>query len=176
MQFTIESLARLISNVEAEILIQALEEAGLTHVLATDANETLREVAGWLNFIENMLILGPSATEEVIRQGLKDFPHAPATMAVLNLISVFLDFFRFMPGITGLDDKLEDIIKAFERLDLQKPLDHGAIVFELNLIRDLAGDIRTMDLTKDNMRARARAIQNAVRILAGLVGVEPWEV
>ena len=175
-QFNSTSLARLIGEVRRETLSGALQEANLEQLLTSDNIETLRDLAGWLNLVENLLILGPSATEEAIRQGLRDFPHAPATMAALNLVSVFLDFFRFMPSITTLDNKLEDIIDAFEGLDLGKPLDHGRIVFELNLIRDLAGDIRTLDLTKAEMRARAQSIQDTVRALAPLVGVETWEV
>jgi len=63
-QFTPQSLARLLGNVEREVLVEALEIADLTQVLYPRHLQILDDLAGDMNGLYNLLI-GP-ATEDLL--------------------------------------------------------------------------------------------------------------
>ena len=175
MQFTSGSLARLISQVEREILVEAFEEAGMTSILTTDALETLKEVAGWLNFIENMLILGPAAAEAGLKSILEGMPRPVNAIAAGNAFSVILDLFRFVPGIGALDDKLEQVIDALSRLTQPEGFNRDMVVRDLTLIEGLAREIQSADITKERMIGRAGDIRFILMSLARLLGIRSTE-
>ena len=173
MQFTVESLARLISNVESEILVQALEEAGLTHVLATDANETLREIAGWLNLVENMLTLGPAALEASVEAAMRGTVLPPNTRAALRLIDTYLEFFSFMPIMKELSAGLD---KVLEGLDISPvTFNRENAIVDLHLANRLAHRLANERYNLDDASEMGTSIGRHIHGLARTLGISTWE-
>lgn len=159
-QFTPEGLARLLSQVEREVLVEALEIADLTSLLLNAHIQTLDEVAGWLNLIENTLLFADSLrdrrAEEIIQEALEGFhPGTQVGRGFAQLIDFFL----------GVDTKLIGINDAVERLiELDDPVDPSARYLSIrrrthNKATDarsaLAGitpGVRHDDLTVSNVR------------------------
>lgn len=61
MQFTKTSLARLLKNVDRELLVEAIEEAALESLFLNRHMEVLEDLEGFLNMISNLVVLGKPA-------------------------------------------------------------------------------------------------------------------
>ena len=59
-QFTAPGLARLLANVEREVLVEALDLAGMTQLLTSDALGTLEDLQFRLNQLQNLETFGPA--------------------------------------------------------------------------------------------------------------------
>ncbi|KKL44338.1 hypothetical protein LCGC14_2366710, partial [marine sediment metagenome] len=71
-QFNPESLARVLTQVEREVLVEAAEAAGIDLLLTTPRGEAIDEVAEWLNFLSNMLVLAPAIDAIAVEETVKD--------------------------------------------------------------------------------------------------------
>ncbi len=109
-QFTPESLARLMTQVEREVLVEAAETAAIDPLLTTPRGETLDEVAEWLNFLSNMLVLAPAidkiALDETIRTMLGATTLLPPG-AIHGIRSTLGYFTTLLDKIGSIEDSIE---------------------------------------------------------------------
>ena len=114
-QFNPESLARLLTQVEREVLVEAAEAAAIDPLLTTPRGETLDELAEWLNFLSNMLVLAPAidaiAAEELVRRMLGATTVLPP--GAIKGIAGALGYFNTLLDKVGiLQSSIDDIGRA----------------------------------------------------------------
>ena len=140
-QFTPESLARLLTQVEREVLVEAAEAAAIDPLLTTPRGETLDEVAEWLNFLSNMLVLAPAidaiATEETVKRmmGITTFLPPGALKGMRGLLGFFTDLMEKV-GV------IQDSIDAIEFPESSQQIDVPAI---LAITTQISDDMATLD-------------------------------
>ena len=115
-QFNPESLARLLTQVEREVLVAAAETAAIDPLLSTPRGETLDELAEWFNFLGNILVLAPAlrdiASERIIEEALEGrIIPVGVGGGIRNVVGFFLD----------LTDKIATIQATIEEEFGKKP-------------------------------------------------------
>ncbi len=79
-QFTVNSLARVLTQVEREVLVAAVEKAELTSLFMTAQLETINELQGFFNLIANVNTFGFDALEKLLEDAAEDL--GPITLSL----------------------------------------------------------------------------------------------
>lgn len=104
-QFTAESLARVLTQVEREVLVEAVELAGIDLLFTSPYRDTLDELAGYLNLVANFRVFGPRLLRESLIQDLEEVTGIDRRNDLIE-------------NISGFFGKLVELITQFGGADL----------------------------------------------------------
>lgn len=97
----------MLTQVEREVLVEAVEKAGIDPLMTKARSETLDELAGWFNLAANLAVLGPGikklAQQETLEEAIAIFPFVPKAP---GLVSLGITFF------SKLEDAIAEITEA----------------------------------------------------------------
>lgn len=111
-QFTAASLARLLANVEREVLVEALERAGMAQLLTSAALETLEELQFRLNQLTNLETFGPA----LLKARAKEFRAEVISVLPMFLKIPFRMFFLVEQAVDSIRTLIEDLPEEIEEL------------------------------------------------------------
>lgn len=121
-QFTAAGLARLLANVEREVLVEALELAGMTQLLTSTALSTLEDLQFRLNQLQNLETFGPALfrakRSDFIDEVLKILPMFIRIPAHMVLIVEFL-LTSIQEQIASLSE-VQVVVTPAQRTRMQK--------------------------------------------------------
>jgi len=110
-QFTSTSLARLLANVEREVLVAALAEANLSQLLTSEALATIDELQGLLNLLTNVRTFGPEFLGREFDEAISRFlDSAPLVSSALSTIDFFIN------AITSTNERLRVVQRGINDL------------------------------------------------------------
>lgn len=149
-QFTVETLSRLLANVQREVLVDALEAANLTQLLRTDTIETIDQLQSFMNLASNLAVFGPAILRRYTADQLQAevaflFKEAPA-------------FAKLVSFVTSLADVGEDILTKF-----------GPITDLINDIKAILAESQPEDAAVTSMMNDILIETNAIFIAANQI-------
>lgn len=129
-QFTADSLARVLVNVEGDVLAEALEIANLSHFLTEPGLQTLDDLQGWLNLLGNMLVLGPDVFQVAVHEFFAGMPKADVDrmQGVITGLRFFLGGIETLDILLGKADEILEIIKAVAGIEGEQGASLAAIL------------------------------------------------
>ena len=148
-QFNPESLARVLVQVEREVLVEAVQLADLPILLTDPRGETIDELAEYFNFLSNIAILGRGWLDVGIQELLNDV-ESPLAAAVKGLKESF-------GWLLNMDGKLDDL---------------GILIDKINGKIDLA--LPPPRPTVDEESKRLKLIAHAQSIIAMMDTLGSW--
>lgn len=83
-QFNAKSLARLLVQVEREVLVEAVEIANLQALITTPTIQTIEELQGFFNLLSNLKIFGFQALEQILSDAKSEL--GPVTLSLGEFI------------------------------------------------------------------------------------------
>lgn len=126
-QFTVESLARLLKNVDRELLVDALAEAELSQLLTNDTIETIAELQTLFNLASNIRVFGPALFAREFDRIVSDFlESAPITAGILNTAGFIVD------TITSTNQRLSVVQQLLRDLVGSAVSEEDKILFKRN--------------------------------------------
>ncbi len=133
-QFNRRTLARVLSQVQRETLLNAVEDAELLPLFSSFETDTIKELGQMFNFLANLSTFGP---EKLLQELSKERPFeqidgSATEVALRNFtISVALSFIRMLADLAGLKDLIDAIDQRLSEFEVQS-IDHAvpATVFD----------------------------------------------
>lgn len=177
-QFNAKSLARVLVQVEREVLVEALEIAELEQILLTPHLATLQELGEFFNLIANVKVFGFQAIEEILVTASKEL--GPTTLALGEfIIEQFVRLADIGDVGTASSEKLDELITIGEILiEAKGEVIPQEIPTAQALLQTAADDLRLSEtlitFEQDQLReliinARAK-IEAAFAILTEFIG------
>ncbi len=120
-QFNVKSLARLLTQVEREVLVKAIEEAELGNLFLTAHTATLEELQGFFNLFANIHTFGFDVLEKLLEEAKEDI--GPVTLSVVTfIIEQFVSLADIGDAQPKHEEKLEDLQESaaivLEQIDI----------------------------------------------------------
>lgn len=137
-QFTPKSLARVLVQVEREVLVEAVEIAQLEQFFTSFELRAIRELGEVFNFFANLGTFGldniiEEAAEVKADLGLgRETVLSPGAHAVLNfLINAAQNWGTLFLELTGLDELLQTLDQAILELPFPEEIDVSSVIVVL---------------------------------------------
>jgi len=121
VQFDPKGLARLIANVERDVLVEAVEIAGMTSYFTTPSRETIEELQGLFNVVTNLSLFRKPLSKWNLKALEALRSNKPVTTAGAAYAEQALEIIIFQKKLDNFIDKsdwdrlfaLTDLIQEF---------------------------------------------------------------
>ena len=124
-QFTVDSLTRLLENVERSVLADALEAANLIDLVPSTQIETIQQLQQFFNLAQNFITFGPVIFGRQINRFMEQAAEtAPALVVMWNMFRAVGEVLDDIDGraqdIFGEIQKLKRLLQEDEDAELDK--------------------------------------------------------
>lgn len=155
MQFTPEALARVLRNVDREVLREAIEIADIWDMFRSNERDAMQELAETFNFLSNLRVFGFAIIREDMETVIRELLSIEASISQNPLTSIlgtlYVWLLQMILQISGIESTVQELREQFGTPVPQDTAELNRVIAlanqaQLNLI-GIASDLNTISAT-----------------------------